>query len=112
MQSALAENFGDDEVMNKIAWTVASLAVVSAATLGWAYYKMGSFKLAISQLEESVRTEPGNALYQYHLGMAYLAARRFDAAGRVLQKALAVEPASPYQAQIREALGKVSKGLN
>jgi len=83
-----------------------------AATLGWAYYKVGSFKQAISQLEESVRKEPGNALYQYHLGMAYLAARRFDAAGRVLQKALAVEPASPYQAQIREALAKVSKGLN
>jgi tetratricopeptide (TPR) repeat protein len=80
----------------------------AAATLGWAYYKLGSIGPAISQLEESVRKEPGNALYQYHLGMAYLGARRFDVAARSLEKSLKDDPHSPRTARIKEALGQIS----
>jgi mono/diheme cytochrome c family protein len=37
LQSALAENTGEDYLMKTVTWTVASLAVVSMVTLGWAY---------------------------------------------------------------------------
>ncbi len=45
----------------------------AADTLGWAYYKLGSRKAAVTQLTESVQKDPHNPQYQYHLGMAYLA---------------------------------------
>ena len=44
-------------------------SLATADTLGWAYYKLGSFEPAIAQLEEAVRKAPANPLYRYHLGM-------------------------------------------
>jgi predicted Zn-dependent protease len=54
---------------------------IATDTLGWAYYKLGSAKAAVAQLTESVQKSPRNPVYQYHLGMAYLADGRLDLAG-------------------------------
>jgi Flp pilus assembly protein TadD len=40
-------------------------------TLGWIYHKKGLSALAIAPLLESVNKDPKNAMFQYHLGMAY-----------------------------------------
>ena len=40
-------------------------------TLGWVYYKKGLFPLAISSFERSVKADPKNAGYHYHLGLAH-----------------------------------------
>jgi tetratricopeptide (TPR) repeat protein len=77
-------------------------------TLGWAYYKIGSPQAAISQLEQCVRTAPNNPLYGYHLGMAYMAARRLDAAQRSLEAALKQNPDPALAANLRLALDKLS----
>jgi tetratricopeptide (TPR) repeat protein len=80
-----------------------------ADTLGWVYYKLGSPQSAIVQLKECVLKGPRNPLYQYHLGMAYMAAGNLDSAERSLQQALRNDPNFPYAASARTALAKISK---
>jgi len=83
---------------------------ITADALGWAYYKLGSASPAVTQLKEAVGKAPGNPVYQYHLGLAYIAARRFDLAGHSLQAALKDDPNFPYAASARAALEKLSPG--
>jgi tetratricopeptide (TPR) repeat protein len=83
---------------------------LAADTLGWAYYKLGSFDSAVAQLRESVKEAPNNAMFGFHLGMAYWADRQPDAARGTLQKALQDDPRSPFAANIRETLGRVAAG--
>ena len=54
---------------------------------------------------------PQNPVYQYHLGMAYLADGRPDLAKQSLQRALANDPHFPDAASARTALDKASKPL-
>lgn len=77
---------------------------IAADTLGWAYYRLGSPDSAIAQLKESVQAAPNNPRYQYHLGMAYIAARRLELARQSLQQALKDDPKSSYAAASRTAL--------
>jgi Flp pilus assembly protein TadD len=83
---------------------------LAADTLGWAYYKLGSFNSAVAQLQESAKGAPNNCVFGFHLGMAYLADRQPDAARRTLQKALQDDPRSPFAASIRETLGRITAG--
>lgn len=80
-----------------------------ADTLGWANYKVGSPQSAVAQLKESTRKAPGNALFQYHLGMAYLALKEYDLAERSLKLALNADPKFPQAADVRAALERLPK---
>jgi tetratricopeptide (TPR) repeat protein len=81
----------------------------TADVLGWADYKLGASEAAIAQLKESVDKEPNNPIYQYHLGMAYLASGRSELARDSLRRALASDPSFPEAATARAALDKASK---
>jgi tetratricopeptide (TPR) repeat protein len=83
---------------------------VASDTLGWAYYKLGSYNSAIVHLREAAQKEPGNALYHYHLGMAHLGAKEFGQAKAALRKALQTDPRFPYAADVRAALGRIPAG--
>ena len=83
---------------------------VVSDTIGWAYYKLRSPDAAVTQLSESVRRAPGNPIYHYHLGMAYIAAGRHASAERSLQQALSVNPDFPYAASAKTALHQIAKG--
>jgi tetratricopeptide (TPR) repeat protein len=82
---------------------------LAADTLGWAYYKLGSFDSAVAQLKESVKSAPNNAMFAFHLGMAYLSAHQSDAARRTLQKSLQDDPHSPFVADIKGTLGRINQ---
>lgn len=82
---------------------------VVADTLGWAFYKMGSYSLAISQLTASAQKMPGNAEYHYHLGMAYFGAQRFAPAAESLQRALRGNANAAYASSARAALDDIAK---
>ena len=41
-------------------------------TLGWVYYKRELPSMAIEPFQQSIKTDPNNAIYHYHLGLAYL----------------------------------------
>ena len=81
----------------------------AADLLGWAYYKMGSVDSAIPQLEECVRKVPGQSVYQYHLGMAYMAAGRSKPAEQYLRRALEIDPSLAYAPSAKAALDQMSK---
>jgi len=42
-------------------------------TLAWVYYKRGDYTSAIPLFEECVHSDPGAAVYHYHLGLALIA---------------------------------------
>ena len=57
-------------------------------TLGWIYYKQGLYRSAVPVLEAAVAKKPQMAKFQFHLGMAYLAAGQSAQAHTTLQTAL------------------------
>ncbi len=56
--------------------------------LGWVYYKQGLFNSAVPALEAAAAKSPNVAKFQFHLGMAYLAAGQRAQAHTSLQAAL------------------------
>ena len=78
--------------------------------MGLLYYKLRLPESAIVQLKECVRRAPGNSVYQYHLGMAYMAAGRPESAERLLNQALRSNRDFPHEESARAALEKISKG--
>jgi tetratricopeptide (TPR) repeat protein len=81
----------------------------AADLLGWAYYKLGSANSAIPHLEECVRKVPDQSVYQYHLGMAYMAAGRSKPAEQYLRRALEIDPSLAYASSAKAALDQISK---
>jgi tetratricopeptide (TPR) repeat protein len=73
-------------------------------TLGWIYHKKGLSSLAVPALLQSVEKDPKNAVYLYHLGMAYAGNGDKDKARAALEKALALDANFNGAAQAREAL--------
>src|SRR5204863_132750 len=47
-------------------------AGATADTLAWASYHVGAYDTARKLLEDAAAQQPGNATYQYHLGLTYL----------------------------------------
>ena len=74
-------------------------------TLGWAQYRRGEFKNAISTLEAAAAKVPNAAVVHYHLGMSYAAAGQSEKAAEQLKTALALEPdGTALKESIRSAM--------
>ena len=76
-------------------------------TLGWVYYKKGLATLAIRSFEESVRRDGKNAMYHYHLGLAYLQNKEKDKARDALKQALTLNPSFDGAADAQKALASL-----
>ncbi len=61
-------------------------------TLGWIYYKKGQGSLAVAALREAVARQPQNAVYHYHLGLAYAKTGARALARSSLEQALKISP--------------------
>ena len=61
-------------------------------TFGWAQYKRGDYKAAISSLENAAAKIPSLAAVHYHLGMSYKATGATDKAEEQFKMALGLEP--------------------
>jgi Flp pilus assembly protein TadD len=79
-----------------------------ADTLGWAYFKKGSYSLAVSLLEEVAKKDPKQPAYHYHLGMAYLKSGDKAGASAQLQQSLQLDPKSSHADDIRAALIEIA----
>ena len=73
-------------------------------TLGWVLYKKGLPKLAVRVFRESVDKSPRNAVYQYHLGLAYATSGEGDDARKALERALMLDPQFNGSADARRVL--------
>ncbi len=77
-------------------------------TLGYIYYKKQLAPLAISTLTVSTEKDPGNAVYQYHLGLAYAAAGDAKRAKQVLARALELKSDFDGAHEARELLSSLN----
>jgi len=75
-------------------------------TLGWVYYKQGLYRTAVPVLEAAVAKNPQVARFQFHLGMAYLAAGQPAQAHGSLQAALQSGLSGEEARTAQEALQK------
>ena len=75
-------------------------------TLGWIYYKQGLYRSAVPVLEAAVAKNPQIAKFQFHLGMAYLAAGEPAQAHTSLQTALQSGLSGDDARSAQEALQK------
>ena len=76
-------------------------------TLGWVYYKKDMANLAVRPFETSVEQDPKNAIYHYHLGLAYAKAGDTGKARKSLEQALKLQPDFAGANEARAALGSL-----
>ena len=62
-------------------------------TVGWVYYKRQLPLLAIPRFQQSIERDPRNAVYHFHLGLAYAASGESAKARDSLEHALQLNPA-------------------
>ncbi|NOQ42729.1 MAG: tetratricopeptide repeat protein, partial [Desulfuromusa sp.] len=61
-------------------------------TLGWIYFKMGSYPESREQLEKATELHPDDAVIQEHLGDLYRAMKLWEKAAEAYQRALEIDP--------------------
>jgi tetratricopeptide (TPR) repeat protein len=78
----------------------------SADTLGWAFYHKHVYASAITLFKEAVKKEPDNALYNYHLGMAYAKSGQAALAKQQLDRVVKIKPDFPGVDELRQAVAE------
>jgi len=78
-------------------------------SLGWAYYRLGNYKIAVEKLERAAEMEPGDPDVNAHLGDAYWRAGRRIEAQFQWRRVLSLEPDARQKA---EAEAKLKNGLD
>jgi tetratricopeptide (TPR) repeat protein len=107
-----AETDGNLDVALELAKTAQRRLPDSAEvndTLGYIYYRKDIPSLAISTLKAVVEKDPRNAMYQYHLGLAYSKAGDTVHAKDHLTKALSLKPEFDGAAEARAILQTLAK---
>jgi len=79
----------------------------SADTLGWAFYHKHVYTSAINLFKEAVKKEPDNALFNYHLGLAYAKSGQAALARQQLDRVVKIKPNFPDVDELRKALAEV-----
>jgi Flp pilus assembly protein TadD len=80
-------------------------------TLGWVYVKNNLPALAVPPLVRAVQKAPENALYRYHLGLAYERAGDVARSRQSLEKALALKPDFAGADDARRALTRLNESV-
>jgi tetratricopeptide (TPR) repeat protein len=78
----------------------------SADTLGWAFYHKHVYTSAIGLFKEAVKKEPDNALFNYHLGLAYAKSGQAALARQQLDRVVKLKPNFPEVDQLRKAVAE------
>ncbi len=73
-------------------------------SLGWAYYRLGQFGQAVSELERATELEPADPDINNHLGDAYWRAGRRTEARFQWQRVLTLEPTPKMKAEVEDKL--------
>jgi tetratricopeptide (TPR) repeat protein len=78
-------------------------------TLGWVYFRLARYDLAIDEFRKSLRKAPDHAIVHYHLGLAYDGANQLKSAIESLEKALALDPNFPEADRARLRIATLRK---
>jgi Flp pilus assembly protein TadD len=79
-------------------------------TLGYIFYKKNLPALAIPPLRASTEKDPTNAIYHYHLGLAYARAGENAQASQSLTRALSIAPNFTGAPDARSVLNSLKAG--
>ena len=129
LTAALAQRPDDAEILNYLGYSwidrgehlAEALAMVQKAvgqnpnsgamvdSLGWAYYRLGDFKMAQQTLEHAIELEAGDPDINNHLGDAYWRVGRKDEAGFQWRRVLTLDPEPKLKAEVE---GKIAHGLD
>jgi Flp pilus assembly protein TadD len=77
-------------------------------SLGWVYFRLGKYDLAVEQLERAVELVPGDSVINDHLGDAYWRVGRHNEARFQWHRAL---NSNPDKDQVAPIESKLDKGL-
>ena len=77
-----------------------------ADTLGWAFYHKGVYTSAINLFKEALKKQPDNALYNYHLGLAYAKNGQAALAQQQLDRVMKIKPNFPGVDELRKAVAE------
>jgi tetratricopeptide (TPR) repeat protein len=86
------ENLAEAMTLVKQAASASPRSGAIQDSLGWAYYRTGDFKAAVTTLEAAVLLEPGDPEMNNHLGDAYWKVGRKDEAQFQWRRVLTLEP--------------------
>ena len=75
-------------------------------TLGWALYRKGLYSASIQYLQRAAASDKGDAVWMYHLAMAYAKSGDLARGRRTLQAALKLDPNVSEAKQAQEVLGQ------
>jgi Flp pilus assembly protein TadD len=78
----------------------------SADTMGWAFYHKQVYTSAITLFKEAVKKEPDNALFNYHLGLAYAKSGQAGLARQQLERVVKIKPNFPKVEELRRAVAE------
>jgi Flp pilus assembly protein TadD len=78
----------------------------SADTLGWAFYQKHVYSSAVTLFKEAVKKEPDNALFNYHLGLAYAKSGQANLAKQQLDRVVKIKPDFPDVDELRRAVAE------
>ena len=111
--SLLLDNRSDQESLNQALTLSSELKNVNVPqfqdTFGWAQYKRGDYKAAVSVLENVATKAPNLAAVHYHLGMGYKATGEIEKAKEQFKIALDLEPeGSSLKKNIQAAIAEVA----
>jgi pentatricopeptide repeat protein len=111
--SLLLDNRSDKDSMNRAFALSDELKNTNTPqfqdTFGWAQYKHGDYKAAVSVLENAATKLPALAAVHYHLGMSYKATGDMDKAEEQFNIALGLEPeGTALKQNIRAAMIEAS----
>ena len=73
-------------------------------TLGWVYYKKEIPTLAVRSFEASVKADPNEPLFRYHLALAHMQGGNASKARTELDVALKLKPGYPEAVKARQTL--------
>jgi tetratricopeptide (TPR) repeat protein len=79
----------------------------AADTLGWAFYHKNVYTSAINLFKEAVKKEPDNALFNYHLGLAYAKTSQAGLAKQQRDRVKKIDPNFPNLDKLEQALSEM-----
>jgi tetratricopeptide (TPR) repeat protein len=80
-----------------------------ADTLGWIYFRIGSWHFALKEFENAVRWDPANGSYRYRLGLAQARSGRDDDALATLADAAKLDPGLAQDAELRRVVAEIQQ---
>jgi Flp pilus assembly protein TadD len=81
-------------------------------SLGWAYYKLGDYKRALTELEKANQLMPDDSTITEHLADSYLKLDRVEKAVEFYERALKLDPKPDQKERLEKKIKELKEKKN